>query len=103
MILMLGGLLGKEERAMGQKMEVREQHTAQLCWPCPRQTGLARDWWERVSSWLFLPSTPCSPPQGSRELLEVPEGSSEWQGKPKVRQMDITFISKRFRDFPGLF
>lgn len=31
---MPGGLPGKEERAMGQKMEVRGQCTAQLCWPC---------------------------------------------------------------------
>lgn len=85
MILVPGRLLGKEERALGQKMEVREQCTSQLCWPCPRQTELARDWWERVSR-FFLPSTPCRPPHGSRILLEVPEGSSEWQGKPKAKQ-----------------
>lgn len=31
-----------------------------LCWLCPRWTQLARDWWGRSLSWMFLAS-----PQGS--------------------------------------
>ena len=70
MILMSAGHLKKAGRA--------------VCWFCPRQTRLGRDWCSRVLSWLFL--RPLKVSMGNQDSVGILQGSSGWQSKPRVRQ-----------------